>query len=51
MNKFVTEFGMVLSIVYLITPYYNNNGDISQLKEQSAHLNSKHFPQKYHIIY
>ena len=41
-RKFITELGVVPSIVDLIPLYYDNNGAIVQAKEPRSHQRSKH---------
>ena len=41
-KNFITELGVVPSIVHLILLYYDNNGAITQAKEPLSHQRSKH---------
>ena len=41
-NKFITELGMVPSIVHPILLYCDNNGAIAQAKEPRSHQRFKH---------
>ena len=49
-KKFVNELGVVLSIVYPILLYCDNNGAIAQAKEPRSHQRSKHVLRRYHLI-
>ena len=49
-RKFITELGVVPSIVDLIPLYYDNNGAIAQAKEPRSHQRSKHVLRIYHLI-
>ena len=49
-KKFITELGVVPSIVHLILLYCNNNGAIAQAKEPRSHQRSKHVLRRYHLI-
>lgn len=41
---------MALTIIFLITLYYDNKDIIAHAKEIRAHQKSKHIQQKYHIL-
>ena len=49
-KKFITELGVVPSIVHLIPLYCDNNGAITQEKESRSHQRSKHVLRRYHLI-
>ena len=49
-KKFITELGVVSSIVHLILLYCDNNGAIAQAKEPRSHQRSKHVLRRYHLI-
>ena len=49
-KKFITELGVVPSIVHLILLYCDNNGAIARAKEQRSHQRSKHVLRRYHLI-
>ncbi|KAI5383626.1 hypothetical protein KIW84_070849 [Lathyrus oleraceus] len=49
-KKFISELGVVPSIVDPIGLYYDNNGAIAQAKEPRSHQRSKHILRRYHII-
>ena len=49
-KKFITELGVVPSIVHLIPLYCDNNGAITQAKESQSHQRSKHVLRRYHLI-
>ena len=50
MRNFITELGIVPSIVDPIPFYYDNSGAIAQAKEPRAHSKSKHVHRKYRLI-
>ncbi|KAI5415226.1 hypothetical protein KIW84_040608 [Lathyrus oleraceus] len=49
-KKFISELGIVPSIVGPIGLYYDNNGVIAQAKEPRSHQRSKHILKRYHLI-
>ena len=49
-KKFITELGVVPSIVHPILLYCDNNGAIAQVKEPRFHQRSKHVLRRYHLI-
>ncbi|KAI5396445.1 hypothetical protein KIW84_062600 [Lathyrus oleraceus] len=49
-KKFISELGIVPSIVDPIGLYYDNNGAIAQAKEPRSHQRSKHILRRYHLI-
>ena len=49
-KKFITELGVVPSIVHPILLYCDNNGAIAQAKEPRSHQRSKHVLRRYHLI-
>ncbi|KAI5392612.1 hypothetical protein KIW84_077130 [Lathyrus oleraceus] len=49
-KKFISELGIVPSIVDPIGIYYDNNGAITQAKEPRSHRRSKHILRCYHLI-
>ena len=49
-KKFISELGIVPSIVDPIGLYYDNNGVIAQAKEPRSHQRSKHILRRYHLI-
>ena len=49
-KKFITELGVVPSIVHPILLYCDNNGTIAQAKEPRSHQRSKHVLRRYHLI-
>ena len=49
-KKFITELGVVPSIVHLILLHCDNNGAITQAKEPLSHQRSKHVLMRYHLI-
>jgi hypothetical protein len=49
-KKFVTELGVVPSILDPVTLYCDNNGAIAQSKEPRSHHRSKHILRRYHLI-
>ena len=49
-KKFITELGVVPSIVHPILLYCDNIGAIAQAKEPWSHQRSKHVLRRYHLI-
>ncbi|KAI5433610.1 hypothetical protein KIW84_020768 [Lathyrus oleraceus] len=49
-KKFISELGIVLSIVDPIGLYCDNNGAITQANELRSHQQSKHILMCYHLI-
>ncbi|KAI5416236.1 hypothetical protein KIW84_041330 [Lathyrus oleraceus] len=49
-RKFISQLGIVPSIVDLIGLYCDNNGVIAQAKEPRSHQRSKHILRSYHLI-
>ena len=49
-SKFISELGVVPSIVDMIPLYYDNNGAMVQAKEPRSHQRSKHVLRRYHLI-
>ena len=49
-KKFITELGVVPSIVNPILLYCDNNGAITRAKEPRSHQRSKHVLRRYHLI-
>ena len=49
-KKFITELGVVPSIVHPILLYCDNNGAITQAKKPRSHQRSKHVLRRYHLI-
>ncbi|KAI5397676.1 hypothetical protein KIW84_063483 [Lathyrus oleraceus] len=49
-KKFISELGIVPSIVDPIGLYCDNNGAIAQAKEPRSHQRSKHILRRYHLI-
>ena len=49
-KKFISELGIVPSIVDPIGLYYDNNSAIAQAKEPRSHQQSKHILRRYHLI-
>ena len=49
-KKFITELGVVPSIVHPMLLYCYNNGAIAQSKEPRSHQRSKHVLRRYHLI-
>ena len=49
-KKFITELGVVSSIVNLVLLYCDNNGAIVKAKESRSHQRSKHVLRRYHVI-
>ena len=50
MRKFISELGVVLTIVDPIDLYCDNNGAIALAKEPRSHQLSLHIQWKYHLI-
>jgi len=49
-NKFISDLGIVLSIMDPIKLLCDNNGAIAQTKEPRSHQRSKHIQRRYHLI-
>lgn len=49
-KKFITELGVVPTIVDPVALYCDNNGAIAQAKEPRSHQRSKHILRRYHLI-
>ena len=49
-KKFITELGVIPSIVDPVLLYYDNNGAIVQAKESWSHQRSKHVLRRYLVI-
>ena len=49
-KKFISELGIVPSIVDPIGLYCDNNGSLAQAKEPRSHQRSKHILRRYHLI-
>jgi hypothetical protein len=49
-RKFITELGVVPSIVDPIVLYCDNTGAIAQAKEPRSHQKSKHILRRFHLI-
>ena len=49
-RKFISELGVVPSIVDPVPLYCDNNGAIVQAKEPRSHQMSKHVLRRYHLI-
>ena len=49
-KKFITELGVVPSIVHPILLYCDNNGAITQAKKPRSHQRSKPVHRRYHLI-
>ena len=49
-KKFISELGIVPSIVDPIDLYCDNSGAIAQAKEPRSHQQSKHILSRYHLI-
>ena len=49
-KKFITELGVVPSIVDLVNLFCDNNGAIAQAKEPRSHQKSKHILKRFHLI-
>jgi hypothetical protein len=50
LRKFITELGVVPSILSPVSLYCDNTGAIAQAKEPRSHQKTKHILRKYHII-
>ena len=50
LRKFITELGVVPTIVDPIELYCDNNGAIVLAKEPRSHQRTKHILRKYHLI-
>ena len=50
MKKFITELGVVLSILEPISLLCDNNRAIAQAKEPRSHQKSKHILRCFHLI-
>ncbi|KAK8584417.1 hypothetical protein V6N12_068661 [Hibiscus sabdariffa] len=49
-KKFITELGVVPSILEALELYCDNNGAIAQAKEPRSHQRSKHILRRFHLI-
>ncbi|XP_058006640.1 secreted RxLR effector protein 161-like [Hevea brasiliensis] len=49
-KKFITELGVVPSIIDPVTLYCDNNGAIAQAKVPRSHQRSKHVLRRFHLI-
>jgi len=49
-RKFISDLGIVPSIVDPIELLCDNNGTITQAKEPRSHQKSKHIQRRYHLI-
>ncbi|KAK9044682.1 hypothetical protein V6N11_058576 [Hibiscus sabdariffa] len=49
-KKFITELGVVPSILDALELYCDNNGAIAQAKEPRSHQRSKHILRRFHLI-
>ncbi|KAK8660947.1 hypothetical protein V6N13_051852 [Hibiscus sabdariffa] len=49
-KKFITELGVIPSIVDAVDLYCDNNGAIAQAKEPISHQRSKHILRRFHLI-
>ena len=49
-KKFITELGVVLSILDPADLFCDNNGAIAQAKETRSHQKSKHILRRFHLI-
>ena len=49
-KKFVTELGVVSTIVDPIDIYCDNNGAIAQAREPRSHQKSRHILRRFHLI-
>ena len=49
-KKFITDLGVVPSIINPVDVYCDNNGAIAQAKEPRSHQRSKHILRCYHLI-
>ena len=50
MKDFITELGVVPSVLGPMKIYCDNNGAIAQAKEPRSHQKNKHVSRKYHLI-
>ena len=50
LRKFISELGVVPSIVDPVPLYCDNNGAIAKAKEPRSHPRSKHILKRYHLI-
>ena len=49
-RKFISELGVVPSIINPVNLFCDNNGTIAQAKEPRSHQRSKHILRRYHLI-
>ncbi|KAK8613675.1 hypothetical protein V6N13_101432 [Hibiscus sabdariffa] len=49
-KKFITELGVIPSILGAVDLYCDNNGAIAQAKEPRSHQRSKHILRRFHLI-
>ena len=49
-KKFITELGVVPSILDPVDLFCDNNGAIAQAKEPRSHQKSKHILRRFHLI-
>ena len=49
-KKFITELGVVPSILNPVDLFCDNNGTIAQAKEARSHQKSKHILRRFHLI-
>ncbi|KAK8670607.1 hypothetical protein V6N13_037225 [Hibiscus sabdariffa] len=49
-KKFITELGVIPSILDAVDLYCDNNGAIAQAKEPRSHQRSKHILRRFHLI-
>ena len=49
-KKFISDLGVVPSIINPVDVYCDNNGAIAQAKEPRSHQRSKHILRRYHLI-
>ena len=49
-RNFISELGVVPSIINPVPLYCDNNGAIAQAKEPRSHQRSKHVLKRYHLI-
>ena len=49
-KKFITELGVVPTIVDPIDIYCDNNGAIAQAREPRSHQKSRHILRRFHLI-
>ena len=50
LKKFITDLGVVPSILDSIPLFCDNNGAIAQVKESRSHQKSKHILRRFHLI-